>query len=136
MSKRKSTLQKFSKEVFIRNVSIADYADIDGHVSYIIEIKGRTKYLVSLQDLTKAGLIDDQNEFNTDDLNDDSTSKYHIVEYCIVKRYSELLTFHKILQQEMKNYMKKKGYNPEDFPDFPPKKLFNKSKSFIERRIN
>lgn len=34
----------------------------------------------------------------------------------------------------MKNYMKKKGFREENFPEFPPKKLFNKSKCFIERR--
>ncbi len=32
----------------------------------------------------------------------------------------------------MKNYMKKKGFKEEDFPEFPPKKVFNKSKTFID----
>lgn len=36
----------------------------------------------------------------------------------------------------MKNYMKKKGFASEDFPDFPPKKtFFNKSKGFIQKRV-
>jgi len=35
----------------------------------------------------------------------------------------------------MKNYMKKKSIAAEDFPEFPPKKLFNKSKKFVEKRI-
>jgi hypothetical protein len=37
----------------------------------------------------------------------------------------------------MKNYMKKNSVASEDFPDFPPKKLlFNKGKSFIDKRIS
>ncbi len=39
--------------------------------------------------------------------------------------------FNKLLFSEMKNYMRKKGFNPDDFPSFPPKKIFNKSKNFI-----
>jgi hypothetical protein len=35
----------------------------------------------------------------------------------------------------MKNYMRKKGFNPDDFPSFPPKKIFNKSKNFIQKRV-
>ncbi len=52
-----------------------------------------------------------------------------------MKRYSELLMFNKLLLAEMKNYMKKKGFNAEDFPTFPPKKIFNKSKNFIQKRV-
>lgn len=53
-----------------------------------------------------------------------------------MKRYSELLIFNKLLQQEIKNYMKKKGFQSEDFPDFPPKKtFFNMTKNFIQKRI-
>ena len=55
-----------------------------------------------------------------------------MVEYTIVKRYSELLVFNNLLKSELKNYMKKRGLNPEEFPDFPPKKaFFNKTKKFI-----
>lgn len=56
------------------------------------------------------------------------------VEYSIVKRYSELLTFHKVLQAEMRNYMRKNGM--QNFPQFPPKKFFfAKTKNFVETRI-
>lgn len=58
-----------------------------------------------------------------------------MVTYTIHKRYSELLTFNKILQAEMKNYMKKNGYKCDDFPEFPPKKIFNKGKHFVQKRI-
>lgn len=53
-----------------------------------------------------------------------------------MKRYSELLTFHKLLEKEMKEYFKKKGYSSSDFPEFPPKKLlFNKDPQFIQKRV-
>lgn len=35
----------------------------------------------------------------------------------------------------MKNYLQKKKISHEQFPQFPPKKLFNKSKNFIQKRI-
>lgn len=43
--------------------------------------------------------------------------------------------FHKLLVSEMKNYMRKKGFNADEFPSFPPKKIFNKSKNFIQKRV-
>jgi hypothetical protein len=51
-----------------------------------------------------------------------------------VKRYSELLTFHNVLKQEMRNYVKKN--NLVDLPEFPPKKMFfNQSKAYVEQRM-
>ena len=33
--------------------------------------------------------------------------------------------------------MKKRGFQQEDYPDFPPKKtFFNKSKNFIQKRVS
>ena len=59
-----------------------------------------------------------------------------VATYYIVKRYSELLTFHKLLLAELKNYMKKNGIHLENFPEFPKKKLFfNMETSFIFKRI-
>ena len=55
---RKSTLQKFSKDVMIKHIEISDYDEKDSHVAYIIKVKGRTKYLVNLPDLETVGLID------------------------------------------------------------------------------
>ncbi len=58
------------------------------------------------------------------------------VEFCIVKRYSELLTFHNVMKNEMKNYMKKNGFAADQFPDFPPKKFFfSSSKKFLNYRV-
>ena len=45
---RKSTLQKFSKDVLIKYMQITDYEEKDSHVAYLITVKGRTKYLVNL----------------------------------------------------------------------------------------
>ena len=57
-SQRKSTLQKFSKEVFISNVEIIDFKELaGGHISYVIRARGRTKYLVNVPDLAQIGLI-------------------------------------------------------------------------------
>ena len=52
-SQRKSTLQKFSKEVFINRVQIIDHRELgdDDHVSYVLKVRGRTKYLVNVGDL-------------------------------------------------------------------------------------
>jgi hypothetical protein len=35
----------------------------------------------------------------------------------------------------MKNYMKKKGILANEFPEFPPKRIFNKGEDFVKRRI-
>jgi hypothetical protein len=60
----------------------------------------------------------------------------NLADYQITKRYSDLLTFHSLLKQEMKNFLKKNGYNIDNFPEFPGKKLFfNKDKQFIFKRI-
>lgn len=65
---------------------------------------------------------------------DPSMANQQSVEYNIVKRYSELLTFSKVLQSEMKNYMRKNGIAA--FPEFPKKKFFfAKTKPFIDARI-
>jgi len=55
---RKSTLQKFSKDVFIEFLEIIDWNESEKHVEYIIKVRGRTKYLVNLKDLAENGLID------------------------------------------------------------------------------
>ena len=55
---RKSTLQKFSKEVFILFAQIVDYHEEGDHTNYVIKVKGRTKYLVNLQEMKEMGLID------------------------------------------------------------------------------
>jgi hypothetical protein len=61
MGKRKSTLQKFSKEVFISCFEIIDYKILKGgHISYVIRVRGRTKYLVNIKDLAEIGLISKQ----------------------------------------------------------------------------
>ena len=57
---RKSTLQKFSKDVLIKHLEICEYDEKDSHVAYIINVKGRTKYLVNLKDLETVGLIDNK----------------------------------------------------------------------------
>ena len=54
---RKSTLMKYSKEVFISRVEIIDHRKIGGHISYVIRVRGRTKYLVSAKELAEIGLI-------------------------------------------------------------------------------
>ena len=57
-------------------------------------------------------------------------------EFHIVKRYSELLTFHNLLKAEIKLYCKKKNLPGVEFPDFPPKKLlFNKDPQFLLKRV-
>ena len=133
---RKSTLQKFSKDVLIKHLEISDYDEKDSHVAYIIKVKGRTKYLVNLPDLETVGLIDSTSYETYTQTEWENSQKYQLVEYTIVKRYSELLVFNNLLKSELKNYMKKRGMNPDDFPDFPPKKaFFNKSKKFIQQRI-
>ena len=143
-SHRKSTLQRFSKEVFISSFEIIDFKVFGGHVNYIIRVRGRTKYLVNVRDLADIGLLS-KTQLNLDekmqeirrstlgDL-DPSMANQQSVEYNIVKRYSELLTFSKVLQQEMKNYMRKNGITT--FPEFPKKKFFfAKTKPFIDARI-
>jgi len=47
-----------------------------------------------------------------------------VAQYYVQKRYSELLTFHKLVVAEMKSYLKKKNLPLTDFPEFPGKKLF------------
>jgi hypothetical protein len=118
-------------------LEISDFIGGDKHVEYIVKVRGRTKYLVNLGDLAENGLItqDQIVQIEIPGAEAEEGQKTQVVEYSIVKRYSELLMFNKLLQSEMKNYMKKKGFNPEDFPPFPPKKLFNKSKNFIQKRI-
>lgn len=52
----------------------------------------------------------------------------------MTKRYSELLAFHRVLGQEMKDFLKKKGV--EQLPKFPPKKLLNNmDRQFVHDRI-
>ncbi len=115
--------------MLIKYLEVVDYEEKDSHVAYIIKVKGRTKYLVNLSDLEAVGIIDKQG-FET--VVKSPEEKYQLVEYTIVKRYSELLVFNKLLLTELKNYMKKRGMNPDEYPDFPPKKaFFNKSKKFI-----
>jgi hypothetical protein len=58
---RKSTLMKFSKEVFISRVELIDHKKIGDHISYIIRVRGRTKYLVNAKDLAEIGLISKEN---------------------------------------------------------------------------
>ena len=54
----------------------------------------------------------------------------------MVKRYSELLTFSKALQHEMKNYLKRNGFAHNSVPLFPPKKFFfAKTRGFIDARV-
>lgn len=145
---RKSTLKKFSKEVFISRVEIIDNKQLGaGHTAYIIRVRGRTKYLVNVRDMADIGLISKtvfaqeqklelirKSTLGSQPDPQSQLPKENSVEFCIVKRYSELLTFHKALEQEMKNYMKKNGMT--EFPDFPKKKFFfAKSSNFIQERI-
>jgi hypothetical protein len=58
---RKSTLMKYSKEVFISKVEIIDHRKIGDHISYVINVRGRTKYLVNVKDLAGIGLISKEN---------------------------------------------------------------------------
>lgn len=44
--------------MFIEYLQIVDYEENDKHVEYIITVRGRTKYLVNLNDLAMNGLID------------------------------------------------------------------------------
>ena len=117
--------------MFIERLEIVDWVEGDKHVEYIVSVRGRTKYLVDLAALAENGLIDasQMGQVETED------GTLQVAEYCITKRYSELLLFNKLLQAEMKNYMKKKGFEAEEFPAFPPKKLFNKGKGFIQKRV-
>ena len=43
---RKSTLSKFQKDVFIQEVKIVNFEECGGHINYILQVKGRTKYLI------------------------------------------------------------------------------------------
>ena len=45
---RKSTLRKFSKEVFISRVELVDHRRLGEHIAYVIRVRGRTKYLVNV----------------------------------------------------------------------------------------
>lgn len=45
---RRSTLSKFTKEVFIKSISIVNYEERDGHIYYVIRVQGKTKYLIDL----------------------------------------------------------------------------------------
>ena len=58
---RKSTLKKFSKEVFISRVELVDHRMLGSHIAYVIRVRGRTKYLVNVKDLTEIGLISKTN---------------------------------------------------------------------------
>ncbi len=57
---RKSTLRKFSKEVFISRVELVDHRRLGEHIAYVIRVRGRTKYLVNVKDLAEIGLISKQ----------------------------------------------------------------------------
>lgn len=78
-----------------------DYEEKDTHVTYIIKVLGKTKYLVDLEHLNNIELYK-----NDEGHIIDSKSS---AEFYIVKRYSELRTFHLLLQQEVKAYIKKKS---------------------------
>jgi hypothetical protein len=41
-------MHKFTKDIFIASLQIVNYEDKDGHVTYIIKVEGRTKYLIDL----------------------------------------------------------------------------------------
>ena len=125
-----------------------DHRKLGDNIAYVIRVRGRTKYLVNVKDLAEMGLIskaayirDQKMEVirkstitsakdianHTASLLDQhlpATASSQSVEFCIVKRYSELLAFHNVLKQEMKNYLKKNGYQLNEYPEFPPKKLF------------
>ena len=86
---RKSTLQRFTKDVFIKGFSIIDFEEKDSHVGYVIRVLGKTKYLVDLMHLESIELYksDPHEKMDTES----------VAEFLVVKRYSELLTFHKLL---------------------------------------
>jgi PX domain len=46
---RRSTIHQFTKDVFISKLQVAHYEEQDSHVSYIIKVEGRTKYLIDIQ---------------------------------------------------------------------------------------
>ncbi len=52
---------KYSKEVFIQRVEVIDHRKIGDHISYVIRVRGKTKYLVSAKDLAEIGLISKDN---------------------------------------------------------------------------
>ena len=54
---RKSTLLKFSKEVFILFAQIVDYYELNNRTNYVIKVIGRTKYLVNINEIKEMGLI-------------------------------------------------------------------------------
>lgn len=44
--------------MFISNVEIIDHKELGGgHIGYVIRVRGRTKYLVNVNDLAQIGLI-------------------------------------------------------------------------------
>jgi hypothetical protein len=58
-------------------------------------------------------------------------------EFVIIKRYSELLSFHERLFDEMKPYLKKNRFPVSDFPAFPSKSLFKRVQpDFLSNRIS
>ena len=46
--KERATLQKFTKDIFISSLIVVNYEEKDSHVSYLIRVEGRTKYLIDL----------------------------------------------------------------------------------------
>jgi len=89
----RSTLAKILKDVFVSSIQVISYSKQEGHVTFVILIKGKTKYLMS-------------------------ECKDAEVEYLIWKRFSELLNFNKHLANDMRNHIKK---NKKDLPEFPSK---------------
>jgi len=108
--------------VFISRVELVDHRKLGDNIAYVIRVRGRTKYLVDVKDLAEMGLIsksayirDQKMEeirkstvtsakdiaSNTASLLDQhlpSTASSQSVEFCIMKRYSELLAFHNVLK--------------------------------------
>ena len=39
-------MSKFTKDVYIKYMKIINYEEKNGHIDYIIIVKGRTKYLI------------------------------------------------------------------------------------------
>ena len=44
--------------MFISRVKIEDYCELGNHVQYVMSVEGRTKYLISINDMQALGLID------------------------------------------------------------------------------
>jgi len=116
-------------------VELIDHRKLGSHIAYVIRVRGRTKYLVNVKDLTEIGLISKTNYIRDQKMEEirkstiisqreaggspsasmldtylPASASAQSVEFCIVKRYSELFTFHNVLKQEMKNFLKKNGF--------------------------